>query len=232
MREKFVMTLTHDLRNPLGAAKLATQLLMLEKNADKVKLKAERVIHNINRIEKMVSDLLDAGRLRAGHALPLVLGQVNLSNLVRTIVSEFSEQRCDRFRVFAHEEIQGIWSADGLTRAIENLIGNAVKYGDEAKPITIQVLRLEDKVVLSVHNEGNPIPPEDQVDIFEPFRRSRSADLGLNLGWGIGLTLVRGVAEAHGGKVAVTSCAEKGTTFFLEIPLDSSNAHLGNVANS
>jgi signal transduction histidine kinase len=76
-------------------------------------------------------------------------------------------------------------------------------------------------MILTVHNEGEPIPPEQTAYIFEVFRRAASAKDGKKEGWGIGLPYVRSVAESHGGSVAVDSSVDRGTTFTIDIPIDS-----------
>jgi signal transduction histidine kinase len=76
-------------------------------------------------------------------------------------------------------------------------------------------------MLLSVHNEGEPIPPEQIECIFQVFRRTVAAKEGNKEGWGIGLPYVRNVAESHGGSVAVDSAINRGTTFTIDIPLDS-----------
>lgn len=222
VREKFVTTLTHDLRNPLAVAKITTEMLQDEKNLDGVKEKAARIIRNIDRIEKMVCDLLDANRIRAGHMLPIKFGRVSLVSLAREVVGNLPEPQGNRLRVLAEAEVSGVCSSDGLTRALENLVGNALKYGSKTAPVTIRIQTMDKNVIISVHNEGNPIPQEAQREIFEPFQRTLSADLGRDVGWGIGLTVVRGVAEAHGGFVTVESSEAAGTTFSMIFPLDSS----------
>ncbi|MGZ3686776.1 MAG: sensor histidine kinase [Bdellovibrionota bacterium] len=115
----------------------------------------------------------------------------------------------------------GKWSCKDLQRVIENLITNAVKYGYDASPITLTLMDLGGEVELSVHNFGNPIPQEDQRNLFEAFERARAADSGTKKGWGLGLTLIRGVAEAHGGSARVRSDPEAGTTFTVRLPRDS-----------
>jgi len=69
-----------------------------------------------------------------------------------------------------------------------------------------------------VHNEGNPIPLKDQASLFDYYQRANAQE-GNQQGWGIGLTLVKGIAEAHGGKVEVRSSEEEGTTFSIILPL-------------
>ena len=102
---------------------------------------------------------------------------------------------------------------------IENLAGNAVKYGDGKSPITLKFQKNENQVELSVHNFGKPIAVEDMQRLFEPYQRTGSALSGGHKGWGIGLTLVKGIVEAHGGSVKVRSSLYEGTTFSLILPI-------------
>jgi signal transduction histidine kinase len=96
-----------------------------------------------------------------------------------------------------------------------------VKYGAAHQPITVTI-RLDDVFVwIEVHNEGNLIPVEDQAILFSPFRRAKSAETSGKTGWGLGLTLVRGIAEAHGGTVFVESSVEAGTVFRAKLPRDA-----------
>jgi signal transduction histidine kinase len=101
---------------------------------------------------------------------------------------------------------------------LENLSENAIKYGDPLGTVTIGVREVEDRVIVEVHNVGHPIALEDQQSLFELFSRTQSAERGSKKGWGLGLTLVRGITEAHGGIVRVRSLAREGTTFTLDLP--------------
>jgi len=93
-----------------------------------------------------------------------------------------------------------------------------VKYGDSNKPITLGVQRSSEGAEISVHNYGAVIPAEAHTSLFDPFMRSTTKG---KTGWGLGLTLVRGATEAHGGKVTVESSEDKGTTFTIHLPADS-----------
>jgi signal transduction histidine kinase len=127
----------------------------------------------------------------------------------------------DRIFVDADDSaIRGVWSEDELHRALWNLVTNAVKYGAPDEPITIAVRRSPLGAYISVHNTGSPIPADEQAHIFDAYARARAADAADRPGWGLGLTLVRGAAEAHGGHVAVTSDRDAGTTFTIDLPLD------------
>lgn len=222
MREKFVSTLTHDLRTPLTAIKAAGELIL--KQADDqgmARTLAVRVIEAATRLDKMIRDLLDANHIRAGKPLPVKLGECELVSLVKNSIEELRTIYGDRFKLVAPEKLEGYWSSEGLRRVLENLLVNAVKYGESFEPVTIHVSELGDKICLSVHNFGKPIPKEEQLNLFGQFERSAGARHSGKQGWGIGLTLVRGVVESHGGSVRVESAPTEGTRFILEFPRDA-----------
>jgi signal transduction histidine kinase len=104
---------------------------------------------------------------------------------------------------------------------MENIIGNAVKYGSPDAPVRIKIASQNERMLLSVHNAGESIPPEQIESIFQVFGRAEAAKKGSKEGWGIGLPYVRSVAESHGGSVAVDSSPYRGTTFTIDIPVDA-----------
>jgi signal transduction histidine kinase len=103
---------------------------------------------------------------------------------------------------------------------LENLTGNAVKYGAKSSPIRVVAIRKENWVELSVNNAGKKIPEAELKALFQQYHRTEEATKSGQKGWGIGLTLVQGFAEAHGGSVSVTSTSKAGTTFTIRLPLD------------
>lgn len=228
LRERFVSVLAHDLRGPLNAAKLAVSSLMagLQPEAPEVSDErrrdlAERIDRNIDRVDRMVRDLLDANRIHAGGSVPLHLTECDLVEIAREAVDELAETHRDCFVLTGDEHVVGMWGRDELRRAIWNLAVNAAKYGESGRPITIHVGTDRGHARVSVHNEGVPIPVEEQQGLFRPFARAASTNGHGPRGWGLGLTLVRGVAEAHGGRVQVESDAATGTTFTLDLPMDA-----------
>ena len=221
LRARFVSLLAHDLRGPLAAAVLASDSLLSDPpRPERRKELSFRVKRNLMRIEQMVHDLLDATRIQAGVGIQPRLEACNLNTLCREVIDELNEASSNRLRFESTEEIAGVWSPSDLRRSLWNLVTNAIKYGGHDAPITISIQRTPDRVRLSVHNRGTPLSEEDQRRVFEPFARSPSTDM-TEIGWGLGLTLVRGCAEAHGGRVLVESSEPAGTTFTIEIPLDS-----------
>lgn len=226
LRERFVSMLAHDLRGPLSAAQLAAEMLVMEPTSEPERRElALKVDRNIDRVDRMIRDLLDANRIRAGEPLPLQLHACELRGVAEVVAEEARVMHGDRFVVAADGPVNGIWSEEDLHRALWNLVTNAVKYGASRKPIEIGVFRSGETVRVSVHNAGNPIAPGDQQHIFDAYSRAPAADSSSRTGWGLGLTLVRAVAEAHGGVVSLTSDVSDGTTFTMELPLDARGAH-------
>jgi signal transduction histidine kinase len=224
LREHFVSTLAHDLRGPLSAARLASELLALQPaGLDERRDLAIKIDHNIERVDRMIRDLLDASRIRAGEPLPLRLDRCDLVALVHRIAEEARAMYGDRFTVEANRAVLGVWSEDDLHRSLWNLVANAVKYGAPNQPIALAVAAEGEHARISIHNKGTPIAAAEQAHIFEPYARSSSASHSSLSGWGLGLTLVRGVAEAHGGRVTLVSGAD-GTTFTIDLPLDARSA--------
>jgi signal transduction histidine kinase len=119
------------------------------------------------------------------------------------------------------EPVHGWWGRDELRRVVENLVSNAIKYGAREHPVSIRYQAEHGRLQLSVHNEGDAIPPDLLETVFQVFRRAQAAKDGDSQGWGIGLPYVRTVAESHGGSIDVDSAAERGTTFTIDIPVDA-----------
>ena len=117
-----------------------------------------------------------------------------------------------------------------LQRVVQNLATNAVKYGSAETPITITLKEFEHDAQIAVHNEGNGLTQEEQAHVFDKFHRTKSAVASGRNGWGIGLTLVKGIAEAHGGSVIVESELGKGVTFIVKLPREVKTSALDRSA--
>jgi signal transduction histidine kinase len=228
LNEQFVAALTHDMRNPLAANKMSIEFMIktLESpvgEPEKAQLQhlCHRALGNAKRVDKMIQDLLDSNLLNSGDVLPLKLGECDILEVLKSVIADLSPKEQARIKL-KETSCRGLWDKEALCRAIENIINNAIKYGDESKPIGVMIVPAFERMQLSVHNEGKPIPVEEQKKLFEPFHRAKSAKEGGQKGWGIGLSLTHGVAISHGGSLLLESTAETGTTFTLDLPLDPS----------
>jgi PAS domain S-box-containing protein len=219
LRETFVGTLTHDMRTPLTAVKMLADLIDRKfTDHDFVHKASQKISTHVMRLDRMIRDLLDANRIKVGEGIPLYLGKHQMDQVLESAISELSIIYGPRFK-YELVPITGIWDSSGIQRILENLLGNAVKYGRVNSPITVRLKQIEKSVEIEVHNEGDPISLEDQKTLFKQYKRTNSANSGIQKGWGIGLSLVKGVAEAHGGSVRVSSSDSAGTSFFVKVPL-------------
>jgi signal transduction histidine kinase len=175
-------------------------------------------VNNMDRADEMIRDMLDASKLKAGEKFLLNIKKVNLKELILHTTDDLTTVHGDRFRLHL-ENIEGYWDEDVLKRMLENLMSNAVKYGSVLFPVTVSTAQENNFVKISVHNHGNPISENETVAIFEPYKRAVNASA--QKGWGIGLMLVKGFAEALGGRANVMSSEKDGTVFSLVLPKDS-----------
>jgi signal transduction histidine kinase len=221
LRERFMAALTHDLRNPLSNANVAAQLIERSSDSPKIKELAGQVTENLKRLDGMIQDLLDSARFQSGERLPLRLEEFDMQEVAEEVCRQFTAVHGPRFQLIA-QSARGWWDREAIKRAMENLIGNALKYGAPDTPVRIKIDPIHGRVILTVHNEGEPIPQEQIESIFQVFQRAEATKEGNKEGWGIGLAYVRSVAESHGGSVGVDSAAHRGgTTFMIDVPLDA-----------
>jgi signal transduction histidine kinase len=217
IQEKLLATLAHDLRSPLTSARLYATLLERRPDDPAVVLKgAAHIGQSMKRLDAMIQDLLDVCRLQAGHMVTMPRGQCDLAQIASQVAEQFNDLSDRRFAFHSSGPAVGYWSEDGLRRVIENLATNAVKYGAPATTVTIAVQQTAESATLTVHNLGEPIPPEAQGILFQQYRRTRSAEE--QQGWGVGLAIVKGITEALQGRVWIESSAAKGTSFIIELP--------------
>jgi signal transduction histidine kinase/DNA-binding NarL/FixJ family response regulator len=224
IRERFVLTLAHDLRGPLQVVEMASSLLVHQSlDPELLSKSVERIRRNVALADSMICDLLDANRLQAGDRMPLSVRPGDLQDIVATAATDLVDRHGGRIRVrHSTGPVPGLWDGAAIRRVIENLAGNAIKYGQHGGPITLGLSCTDGTAEITVHNEGEPILAIDHAAIFEPFYRLPSAASGSHTGWGVGLTLVRGIAEAHGGTASVHSDAIDGTTFSVWLPIQAS----------
>lgn len=210
--------LSHDMRTPLAIIFNGAQLLSITPNLELARRAATKIESNAVRLTEMVGDLLDALTFQGGAKVALKLTHFDALELVKEVREQYVQGGNWTVIFEAHgEPVSGYWCRDSLRRALENLVNNAVKYGDGS---LVQIFAHESRacLMLSVRNTGSPIQEEQRERIFEYLRRDHNASSVP--GWGIGLPFVKAVATAHGGDVAVDSSKDRGTTFYIHVPLD------------
>jgi signal transduction histidine kinase len=212
LRSLFLAMVSHDLRNPTGAITMAAALLRARTCSEPTHGPQAATIERVaKRMGGMLEDLLDVVRGDLAGPRPSILGRSDMGDVCRTVLGELRLAHPARALELAIEgDVAGQWDAGYLTRAVSNLVGNALEHGDGA--VRVQVREDGAAVTLDVRNGGTPIPPETMAELFEPFRSGSGSR-----GWGLGLYVVREIVRAHGGDVHVHSGADE-TVFSVRLP--------------
>jgi len=219
LREQFIATISHDLRGPLTAARASAEMALRYGHKEELRERMLRkTLESIDRAERMIRDLLDNSSIRGGKPLNLNLTPTDMKQIVTVLLDDLTTVYGERFELHTSGPMDGVWDPDNIRRAIENLVINAVKYGSRTAPIRVAIQSDENsgRISITVWNSGDPIPPEKLQDIFQRYYGE-----GGNNSWGLGLTIVKGIVESHGGSVTVESRAEMGTTFTISLPRDA-----------
>jgi PAS domain S-box-containing protein len=215
--------IAHDLRSPLSAIKLASQLLIdREALPASVGYKVEVVVRAVDRMVNMAERLLLYSQAQFGGGLSLETGSTDLEQICRDAIGDVQISHPDRQIHFeAGGDCRGMWDRTRLAEVVSNLIENAVRYGQPGQPIHVVARDEGDQVALHVHNLGPPIPTASIPALFEPFRRAQKHRASGEDSFGLGLYIVREIVAAHGGTIEVSSSATAGTTFSVHLPRDA-----------
>ena len=218
--QHLVGIVSHDLRNPLNAILLSAGAMQRREDLDPKATRAiDRILSSADRASRMIRDLLDFTRVRLGGAIPLAVATVDVPELVRAGVDELEAANPTRKISVTHGgEPEAFCDPDRLTQVLQNLTQNAINYSSEGTPVTVSTFGDAQQITLSVHNDGNPIPPDKLGRIFEPLQRATLDVDRTGRSIGLGLYIVRSIVKAHGGGVDVRSNAGEGTTFTIRLP--------------
>jgi signal transduction histidine kinase len=222
-REDLLAVVSHDLRNPLSVVQLGAALLLRERPGvprdEHVVKHAARMRDAADRALRLISDLLDWGRLEARGRLPLELGveqtpalvtdavesvralaEANGLELTLELPEALPQVQCDRTRVL---------------QVLGNLLGNAVKFTQRGGHVTAGARVQGSEVCFHVSDTGKGIPPEQLPYIFDRYWQAKDS---ASRGAGLGLAIAKGLVEAHGGRIWAESTAGQGSTFFFSLP--------------
>ncbi len=216
--ELFVGTVSHDLRTPLHAMTgYASLMLTRDDLPEKHRHWADRIVAVGSRMARMLDELVEVSEARGGTGIQLERRTTRLDDVVAMVVEEVKAANpTATIECAYHGDNEGLWDADRVARVVQNLLANAVVHGTPGTSIRVELRAHGNDSVLTVHNEGKPIPEALRATIFDPFRRARQSGSGL----GLGLYITRELVKAHGGDVSFTSSAETGTTFTVRLPRD------------
>ena len=211
--EQMVAIVSHDLKNPLTAIRMASDFLSRGERTPKERTLLGHIAQSSERAQRMIADLLDFTQARVGQGISIKPAPLALHEVIQHAVDEL-RVAFPKATLEHHAEGQGdaCLDADRVQQIIGNLVANSVAYGDLQQPITITSRLGDGACEVAVHNHGKVIPETLLAGLFEPM--TRGTDQGSDVrSVGLGLYIVRELAKVHGGDVAVTSCATGGTTF-------------------
>ncbi len=215
-KEVFLGVLSHDLRSPLNTITMGAGYLRREQLSEPAARATQRIASAAHRMERMIDGLTDYTKLRFGGGLTIDPHIVDIGGALDQLVAEVRTQHPQlEIRLEARGDMIGEWDPVRIGQLVTNLVNNAILYGNPALPIDITANGSErTAIVITVHNQGEPIPAALLPHLFDAFQRGRTRVSGM----GLGLFIVRHVARAHGGDVTVDSSRDHGTTFTVRLP--------------
>ncbi len=223
LRGALIANVSHELRTPLSMIRLGIETLLRNPSLDEAhRVEIEQSVHReAMHLSHLVENVLDVARMEK-RGVRLVRGSVDPEELVSSLVDSYEPWLASKGFVPDLDVDLDIpdqmWDREAISRALLNLIDNAVKYSQDEKVLIIELKDHPGDVAISVTDHGVGLDPADIRRIFEPYFRARFSDTETRRGAGLGLTLVHQIVRAHGGRVEVESARGKGSTFTMWLP--------------
>jgi signal transduction histidine kinase len=224
MRSQFVASVSHELRTPLTAIRMFAETLILGRTGSEIARAEylETIVSESERLARLVDNVLDFSKIEQGKKIyrmsPASLEEV-VHSAARAMQYPLSQQGFT-LDISVDDDISLLpLDADAMEQAILNLLSNAMKYSGAARRIALRLERDRNNAFVRVIDRGIGISSVDLQHIFDKFYRVQSDRTHLIAGTGLGLTLVKHIAESHGGDVDVQSVVGSGSTFTIRIPL-------------
>ncbi len=224
LKSEFVSTVSHDLRAPLTLTKgYGTMLSMVGSLTDQQKEFVRKILDSIEQMSELVDNLLDLGRIEAGVALHIE--ELEIEEVVREVIATYRPQAVNKQIVLDVMMAEGMERIEAdatlLRQAIANLVDNGIKYTRSGGRVIVHARQQDGRQIIQVEDNGVGVAPADQARLFEKFYRARRRETLSTRGSGLGLSIVKSIAEQHGGSVSLESRLGQGSTFTLEIPIHS-----------
>ena len=210
--------ITHELRTPLASIQGFAELMMSYPDSPVCAAAPETIFRESKRLLALISSYLDVLRLDAG-AKAVSQSRVDLMDIVRQvfdILQPLASAAAMRLVLESGDGASVTGDSALISGAVLNLVSNAIKYGQPGGDIRVRCHRDNEEVIISVHNLGKPVDPEEMARLFDPYFRASNAEKS-KTGWGLGLAFVKRIAEKHGGSVRAES-QESGTRFEIHLP--------------
>jgi signal transduction histidine kinase len=224
LRGALIANVSHELRTPLSMIRLGAETLkrgatrLREKERQEIE---DTILREVLHLSHLVENVLDVARLQHKNVKALAFTPVRPRELVLSLMTTYESWiRSKGFTVDLQiEDVEEqLWDREAVSRALLNLVDNAIKYSAEEKELCVALRHYGDDIELSVQDKGIGIAARDVTKIFEPYFRARFSDTQTRRGAGLGLTLVQQIVVSHGGRIEVESEPGKGSTFRLIFP--------------
>jgi signal transduction histidine kinase len=223
LKADFVANVSHDLKTPLSVIRMFGETLEMGRLPDEAARREyyQVITRESERLTRLIDNVLDVSRIESGRRTYARVPTA-VEPLVRETLEAFSyplAQEGFKVNVQVAPDLPEVpLDADAVGQALANLIDNAIKYSGERKSLAIEARIADGALALTVADEGVGVPREEQTRIFDKFYRVGRSETQGRRGSGVGLALVRHVAEAHGGRVTVESRPGEGSRFTLWLP--------------
>jgi PAS domain S-box-containing protein len=215
--QQLIGIVSHDLRNPINAISMSAALARSRTSDERMSKTLARITSSAERVTRIISELLDLTQARLGGGIPIHPEDCDAHEIAQAVADEHGAAHPERELLVEHlGDGMGHWDRERVAQALANLVSNAIHYSSPSSPICLKSTGTRDHVILSVQNQGVPIPKQVQSNLFEPFKRSKGKRTSQSLG--LGLFIVDRIVSAHGGNVECRSTETEGTTFQLRLP--------------
>ncbi|BCA78426.1 ATP-binding protein [Desulfuromonas sp. AOP6] len=224
MKSEFIATAAHELRTPLASIKGFAELLLAEKTfVEEQRDEYLTIIYDKSEVlERVIDDLLDISRVEAGRLIHIEKQPCDIRAQIAASVHAYQKE-------FRQRRLELDWPDQGpreilvdpykIEQVMENLLSNAVKFSGPDSPIRVRGTFSDQDIRIEVRDEGIGMEKKDLDRIFDKFYRVDSSDTAVP-GMGLGMGIVKGILEAHGGHIEVESVPGKGTTVSFSLPLE------------
>jgi hypothetical protein len=216
IQDQFLLSVAHDLKTPITSIQAGVQLLHRSSDPSVRLTLTDRLEKQTKQMTDLVNLILDTNQLRTGEKLQLQMSECDLNLITKDILEDLITIHGDHFRLISPGPIIGLWDPNFLRRMLQSLLTNSIQHGLLNSAIGVTLHQFKDHTKIEIHNWGNPISIFEQNQILSTYQRLKGGEE--KKGWGLGLTLARGIIDALQGSMDIKSSLEFGTSFIITLP--------------